>query len=186
MDYGLKDQGLLNTYLGVQVEQNEDSIKIHQTKYCEKVIERFNFTDAHPSKIPMETTMRLTVKDTDTGQRKQVAANAKTFPYRELVGALMYLTTCTRPGIAFVVGQLSCYVQNPTQQHIGAAKRVLRYLIGTKTLGIVYPREKTGKQKLELVVDGYCDSDWGSDLDTRKSITGFVHCMAGGAISWAS
>ncbi|KAK1947609.1 Anoctamin-7 [Phytophthora citrophthora] len=78
------------------------------------------------------------------------------------------------PDIAFVVGQLSRYVQNPTQQHIGAAKRVLRYLIGTKTLGIVYSREKTGKQKPELVVDGYCDSDWGNDPDTRKSITGFT------------
>ncbi|POM75488.1 mitochondrial protein [Phytophthora palmivora] len=186
MDYGLKDQGLLNTYLGVQVEQNEDSIKIHQTKYCEEVIERFNFTDAHPSRIPMETNMRLTVKDTDTDQRKQVAANGKTFPYRELVGSLMYLTTCTRPDIAFVVGQLSRYVQNPTQQHIGAAKRVLWYLIGTKTLGIVYSKEKTGKQKPELIVNGYCDSDWGNDPDTRKSITGFVHCMAGGVISWAS
>lgn len=101
--------------------------------------------------------MRLTVNDIDTDQRKQMAANGKTFPYRELVGSLMYLTTCTTPDLAYVVGQLSRYVQNPTQQHMP-----------------------------ELFVDGYCDSDWGNDPDTRKSITGFVHCMAGGAISWPS
>lgn len=185
-DYGLKDQGLLNTYLGVQVEQNADSIKIHQTKYCEDIIERFNFADAHPSRIPMETNMRLTVKDNEVDRRKEQPANGKKFPYRELVGSLMYLTTCTRPDLAFSVGQLSRYVQNPTQQHIGAAKRVLRYLVGTKTQGIVYTREKPTEKKPELIIDGYCDSDWGNDPDTRKSITGFVHCMAGGAVSWAS
>ncbi|OWZ09604.1 Copia type Polyprotein [Phytophthora megakarya] len=98
----------------------------------------------------------------------------------------MYLATCTRPDIAYVVGQLSRYVQSPTQQHIGAAKRVLRYLIGTKSLGIVYSTEVNAKPADTLVIDGFCDSDWGNDPDTRKSVTGFVHCMAGGAISWAS
>ncbi|OWY95986.1 Copia type Polyprotein [Phytophthora megakarya] len=82
----------------------------------------------------------------------------------------MYLTTCTRPDLAFSVGQLSRYVQNPTQ-HIGAAKRVLRYLVDTKTQGIVYTRIKSAEQKPELIVDGYCDSDWGNDPDTRKSNT---------------
>ncbi|KAG6623897.1 Integrase catalytic core protein [Phytophthora cinnamomi] len=154
-DYGLKDQGLLNTYLGVQVEQNADSIKIHQAKYCEEIIERFHFVDAHPRRIPMETNMRLTVKDTDTDRRKEKPVNGKNFPYRELVGSLMYLTTCTRPDLAFSVGQLSRYVQNPTQQHIGAAKRVLRYLVGTKTQGIVYTRNKSAEQKPELIIDGY-------------------------------
>ncbi|KAG6614430.1 Integrase catalytic core protein [Phytophthora cinnamomi] len=185
-DYGLKEQGLLNTYLGVQVEQNADSIKIHQTKYWEEIIERFHFVDAHPSRIPMETNMRLTVKDTDTDRRTEKLVNGKNFPYRELVGSLMFLITCTRPDLAFSVGQLSRYVQNPTQQHIGAANRVLRYLVGTKTQGIVYTRNKSAEQKPELIIDGYCDSDWGNDPDTRKSITGFAHCMAGGAASWAS
>ncbi|OWZ04039.1 Copia type Polyprotein [Phytophthora megakarya] len=98
----------------------------------------------------------------------------------------MYLPTCTCPDLAFAVGQLGRYVQKPTQQHIGAAKRVQRYLIGTKTQGIVYTKCKILEQKPEPIIDGYCDSDWGNDLDTSKSITGFVHCMAGRAISWAS
>lgn len=75
----------------------------------------------------METKLRLTVNDTDTAARKQVPRNGKVFPYRELVGSLMYLATCTRPDLAYAVGQLSRYVQSPTQQHIGAAKRLLRY-----------------------------------------------------------
>ncbi|KAE9191830.1 hypothetical protein PF005_g11110 [Phytophthora fragariae] len=165
-DYGIKDQGLLNTYLGVEVEQNEKSIKIHQTHYCEQILEKFGFSEAHPSRIPMETTLRLTVEETDTAPRKQEPKNGKKFPYREL---------------------LSRYVQCPTQQHIGAAKRVLRYLVGTKSQGIVYTRDKSMvEMNNTLLIDGYCDSDWGNNPETRKSITGYVHCAAGGAVSWAS
>ncbi|KAJ8537304.1 hypothetical protein ON010_g13293 [Phytophthora cinnamomi] len=68
-DYGLKDQGLLDTYLGIEVEQNSNSIKVHQTKYCEQILERFEFSEAHPSRIPMETKLRLTVNDTNTAAR---------------------------------------------------------------------------------------------------------------------
>uniref|UniRef100_A0AAV1THA1 Reverse transcriptase Ty1/copia-type domain-containing protein n=1 Tax=Peronospora matthiolae TaxID=2874970 RepID=A0AAV1THA1_9STRA len=184
--YGMKDQGLLSTYLGVQVERSDDAIKIHQTKYCEDVINRFNFGDAHASRIPMETNIRLAVNDTDTARAKRIPDNGKEFPYRELIGSLMYLATCTRPDLAYVVGQLSRYVQSPTQQHIGAAKRVLRYLVGSKTHGIVFHANNDGKLRSDLTVEGFCDTDWGNDPDTRKSITGYVHCLAGGAISWAS
>ncbi|OWZ18155.1 hypothetical protein PHMEG_0007795 [Phytophthora megakarya] len=172
-NYRLKDQGVLNPYLGVDVEQNANSIKFHQTKYCEGMIERCNAVDAHPSRITMETNMRLTVKDGAVNRRKEAPVNRKNFPYRDLVGSLLYLTICTRADLAFL-------------QHIGAAKRLLRYLVGTKTQGIVYTRNKSVEQKPELIIDGYCASDWGNDPDTRKSTTGFVHCMAGGAVSWAS
>ena len=98
----------------------------------------------------------------------------------------MYLATCIRPDLAYVVGQLSRYVQQPTQQHIGAAKRVLRYVNGTKSLGIVYVYTPGIKQSGKLTIDGYCDSDWGNDPGTRKSVTRYVHCIAGCAIPWAS
>ncbi|OWZ05709.1 Copia type Polyprotein [Phytophthora megakarya] len=71
----------------------------------------------------------------------------------------MYLATCTRPDIAYAVGQLSRYVQQPTQQHIGAAKRVLRYLVGTKGMGIEYSVGKESRKTNTLVFDRFCDSD---------------------------
>ncbi|KAG3063695.1 hypothetical protein PI124_g22600 [Phytophthora idaei] len=185
-DYGIKDQGILNTYLGVQVEHGDGSMKIHQAQYCEQILEKFGFDEARPSRIPMETNLRLTVNDTDTATRKHEPANGKAFPYRELVGSLMYLSTCTRPDLAFAVEQLSRYVQCPTQQHIGAAKRVLRYLVGTKIQGIMYTRDAREHQSSTLLIDGFCDSDWGNDPDTRKSVTGYDHCLVGGAISWTS
>ncbi|OWZ08217.1 Retrotransposon protein [Phytophthora megakarya] len=73
---------MLSIYLGVEVEQNENSIKMHQTQYCEQVLKKFGFSEAHPSRIPMETTLRLTVEDTDTAPRTQEPKNGKKFPYR--------------------------------------------------------------------------------------------------------
>ena len=128
--------------------------------------------------------MRLTVENTDTDWRKEVPANDKLFPYRELIGSIMYLTTCTRPDLAFSVGQLSRYVQSPTQQHIGPAKQVLvlRYFIDTKSQGIMYSRSKA-EENTRLIIDGYCDSDWDNDPETCKSLTGFVYCLAGEGVS---
>ncbi|POM62265.1 Copiatype Polyprotein [Phytophthora palmivora] len=171
------NQGPLSIYLGVEVEQSDGSTKLHQTHYREGIIGKFDFGAAYPSRIPMETKLRLTVTDVDQSEKK--LDYGKTFPYRELVGSLMYLATCTKPDIAK-------YVQHPTQQHIGAAKRALRYLCGTKSTGIEYSSTIMTHEANQFVFEGFCDSDWGNDPDTRRSVTGFVHCVDGGAVSWTS
>lgn len=84
-------------------------------------------------------------------------------PYREIIGCLIYLVTCTRPDISFAVSKLSQYLQNPKQCHLVPAKRILRYLSGTKTHGIQYD----GLQG--LAVAGFSDSDYAGDLKSRKS-----------------
>ena len=58
----------------------------------------------------------------------------KSIPYSSVMGSLMYVQVCTRRDIAFVVGVLSKYVNDPSQSHWKAAKKVLRYLQGTKDL----------------------------------------------------
>ncbi|GMF48718.1 unnamed protein product [Phytophthora fragariaefolia] len=61
--YGFKDEGLVHNFLGVQVEQNEDCIRIHQEKYCKEVLERFGFDGAHGSGTPMETNAKFVPND---------------------------------------------------------------------------------------------------------------------------
>ena len=181
--YGIKDQGLLHKYLGIEVEQSNGAIKIHQAQYCQAIIDKFKFTDAHASAIPMEVNLRLTAKD-ETANAKRTGLD---FPFREFVGSVMYLATCTRPDVAYTIGQLSRFVSSPTMQHIGTAKRLLRYLVGTVSNGIVYRHDATQDEPMnKITIHGYCDSDWGSDPDTRKSVTGYVLCLSGGAVSWAS
>ncbi|KAJ8517172.1 hypothetical protein ON010_g18360 [Phytophthora cinnamomi] len=105
-------------------------------------------------------------------------------PYREAVGSLMYLVTGTRPDLMFAVCQLSRFVDHPTEQHIGALKRVVRYLLGTVEKGISYHDRENCEIGVHL--QGHSDCDWANDIDTRKSTTGYVCTLMGGAISWAS
>jgi len=76
--------------------------------------------------------------------------------YKQIVGSLMYLTA-TCPDITFVVSLISGYMEHPTEIHLQAAKRVLRYVKGTSSLGVFYKKE--GNQELL----GYTDSDYAGD-----------------------
>ncbi|CDF38077.1 unnamed protein product [Chondrus crispus] len=105
-------------------------------------------------------------------------------PYRQLVGSLLHLANTTRPDIAFAAGLLSRHLESPELCHWNAAKHVLRYLKGTATLGIQYNRDTSSSNTIDF--HGYSDPDCEGDQNTRKSTSGFVFILAGGAISWRS
>lgn len=104
----------------------------------------------------------------------------KNIPYASVVGSLMYAQVCTRPDIAFAVGILGRYQSNLGMDHWKAAKKVLRYLKGTKDYMLMY------RQKDNLDVIGYSDSDFAGCVDSRKSTPGYIFMMTDGAISWRS
>ncbi|KAG3039088.1 hypothetical protein PC119_g2427 [Phytophthora cactorum] len=106
------------------------------------------------------------------------------FPYREAIGMFMYLAISTGPDLAYAVGQLSQFVAKPSAKHVGTLKLVLRYLAGTLDYGITYSRQWADTK--EIVLEVFCDSDWATDPEQRKSTTGFVFTLAGGAIAWMS
>ena len=92
----------------------------------------------------------------------------------------MFAALGTRPDIAFSVTALSRYNVLPIQMHLTAAKRVLRYLVATKTRGLFYPSEGPGHLH---GLHGYTDSDWAGRSSTRKSVGGYIF-IDGGPISW--
>ena len=102
--------------------------------------------------------------------------------YASAVGSLMYAMVCTRPDIAHAVGVLSRYMSKPGKEHWTTVKRVSRYLRGTASYGLCYK----GRLGLDRVDDkhGIVDADWAGDLDCRRSISGYVFNLFGGAISW--
>ena len=128
-------------------------------------------TDSKPVSTPMDVNTKLTRTEEEPSDEE------KRLPYRELVGALMYLAVATRPDIAFSVSALSQFNTNYRQIHWSAAKRVLRYLKGTMNLGLVFESNND-------LLKGYVDADWASCLNDRRSYTGFVFVLGTGPVSW--
>ena len=173
--FDMKDLGDLQWMLGMQVtrDRKNRTLEISQKAYIEQVLERFGMANCKSVATPAEgVLMRLTDDDKASTDRE----------YMSLVGSLLYAAIVTRPDIAFAVQSLGRHLQRSGAEHWIAAKRVLRYLQGTISLGIMYG--KNGAHELDMI--GYCDADWGGDRDTRRSTTAYVFMLAGGSITWAS
>ncbi|KAL7724406.1 hypothetical protein ACLKA6_008753 [Drosophila palustris] len=94
------------------------------------------------------------------------------YPYQNIIGALMFLAVTTRPDIAYAVSFLSQFNANYNGEHWKAAKRILRYLNGTRELGLLYVQ--TGDE-----LYGVVDADWGGNISDRRSYTGQAFILAG-------
>ncbi|KAK8933850.1 hypothetical protein KSP39_PZI015291 [Platanthera zijinensis] len=170
-EYEMSDLGLMKFFLGFQIEHTAGRIFINQEKYVEKILEKYGMTEANPVATPMATSVQLTQSD----HTRPVSEG----DFRSLIGSLMYLTN-TRPDIENAVSILSRYLTKPSSDHLIIAKRVPRYLIGTKEMGLLYEKEE------EALLTGYTDSDWGGDKEDRKSTSGYVFLLGSKAISWSS
>ncbi|XP_055960563.1 secreted RxLR effector protein 161-like [Mercurialis annua] len=100
-------------------------------------------------------------------------------PYASAIGSLMYAMLCTRPDIAYAVSLTSRYRSNPGSEHWMTVKNIFKYLRRTKDMVLTYGGG-------DLKIYGFTDSDFQSDIDDRKSISGFVFTCNGGAVSWKS
>ena len=103
-------------------------------------------------------------------------------PYQAAVGALLYLSVCTRPDIAFAVSSVARFMSNPGSTHWEAVKRILRYLKGTLHHGLVFRFSASG-----FLFSASSDATWGSvDVDRFRSTTGYVISCNGTPVSWRS
>ena len=119
-----------------------------------------------------------------TGAVTKHAADSPAMPnnhmFASLIGSLIYLSTCTRPDIAYSVSALSRFTAKPTQAHWRAAQRVLVYLRKYPNLGIRY------RHGSEFAVQAYSDASFGEDPEGRRSQTGLAILASGGLVHWAS
>ena len=166
--------GPATSFLGIAIQRDRQArtLKLHHERMVTDLVHTFGLDHGNPRVLPLSPSVELSVKVGDP-------LDSNMYPYRELVGSLMHLSVTVRPDISFAVGALSRYLASPTMMHWQAAKGVLRYLSGTADYGITY-----GPDPTDLL--GYCDSDYAGDIDTRRSTSGYVFVMNGGAISWSS
>lgn len=172
--------GALDHYLGCEIKRDREKKKaiITQANYARHILESEGMWDCNPKLTPMMPNTRLSKAD-----QPPVVDPVLHKRYRGLVGKLGYLVNMTRPDLAWAYSQLSSFVQCPGEVHMDAAKHVLAYLRGTYDRCLTY--HKPSGTRLNTLW-GWVDSDWAADKDTRRSHTGYVLMLNGGAISWRS
>jgi len=165
------DLSLISYFLGIEVIQGDDGIFIHQRKFTAEFLKKFKMEDSNSVKTSIETRIKLTKE----GDGRIIDATY----FKQIVRSLRYLT-CTRSDICYDVGLVRRYMESPRQVHLQVVKRIMRYIKGTTTFGLFYSSSK----KIEII--GYSGSDWGGDLDDRKSTSGHCFMIGKTVCLWSS
>ena len=175
LKFEMKDLGTLHFFLGVKVVQDPLTrvIWIGQPSYTEKILQQYEMLDCKEVATPVNPDLKLLAAENQTEVVNQQQ-------YQAIVGSLLYLSTRTRPDIAYAVGRVARFCAEPTQRHWVVVKRILRYLKGTNNHGLSYKGDNEGE------ITGYSDADWGGDTGDKKSTSGYVFVQAGAAVSWKS
>lgn len=179
-NFDISDLGEISHYLGIRIARDRAhrAIFLDQQRYVESVLVRFNMHECHPVKTPFASGTDLVKR---TVPRDEDDADSIS-EYRSMVGSLMYAMMGTRPDLAFVVSKLAQFQENPSGEHHGAARHVLKYLQGTKHYRLRLGQRTSGTNTLI----GFTDSDWASDRDDSRSQSGWVYLLGSGAVCWSS
>lgn len=182
----MEDLGVAHCVVGIQTARiSQHHYAIGQQAMTISLLARFGMTTCKQASTPLPGGAKLTLSTPD----EAIAFAKRDMPYRSGVGSLMYLAQCTRPDISYAVGVLSQHLENPCDRHWAALEHVLRYLKGTSTAVINYHATSTpsisGNQSWHHPAC-FSDADWAGDKSTRRSTTGYLFTLAGGAVSWRS
>jgi hypothetical protein len=170
--FHMEDMGELSYILGLEVQRDRTkrSLTLSQGKYIDDIIRRFKLDSAPGISTPLDAKKTLFMNELEP--------RTDAHEYQSMIGSLMYLVMGTRPDLAYAVSKLSQYSINPRVSHREAAIRTLRYAKSTRNLAMTY--EGYG----DLILTGYSDSDYAKCLETRRSMSGYVFTLHGGAVAW--
>ena len=171
LKFKISDLGELKYFLGIEVIKTNDGVYLSQRKHMLDILKKFGMLASKPLLIPINVNIRVRP---DSGKKID---NVQM--YRNLVGSLLY-ATIRRPDISYTVGVFSQFMQEPTNVHLNACKRVLSYLKGTINHGLFYA------YSADLKLEGYSNADWAGSPHDRRSTSGFVFMIGGSTISWSS
>ena len=184
--FGIQVRYDADQFLGMRITRDRAArtIKLDLGKYITEALARYGLAECKVADTPEVVNGPLTkeTKETDALCDKQA--------FMEMTGTLMYAAYACRADIAHAAYALASHMQAPTEAHLVAAKRVLRYLAGTKEVGPVFglsAQGSSGGSSRHLVdLCAYADADWANDKRDRKSISGWATKLNGDLISWSS
>jgi hypothetical protein len=176
--FKMKNLGKSKRILGIDIDRDikTGELWLTQTKYIERSLARFNMKDAKPISLSLAAHFKLShAQCPTTTQEKRLMSKV---PYDKAMGSLIYLMVYIRPEISLAISKVSRYMSNPQKVHWEAVKWILRYLKGTKDVGLLFDGSLDNAKSLL----GYVDADYSQDLSKRKSMTGYVFTLEGGCI----
>ena len=142
---------------------------MHQKTYTEKVLAKFAKNSKTTPKIPIPTGIKVE-------PFTEIASKEAILDYQQKIGSLIYLGDKTRPDLAFYINLLARFMANPSPQHENLLNKLFSYLKGYPDYGLLFQDNKPS-------LIGYADADWGGDLSTRRSTTGYIFLFINSPIS---
>ena len=170
-EFEMSMMGELNFFIGLQIKQLNEGTFINQAKYIRDILKRFNMEEART----MKTSMSSSIKLDKNGKGKSIHSTM----YRGMIGFLLYLTA-SRPDIMYSVCLCAIFQSCPTESHLSAVKRILKYLKGIMDVGLWYPKN----DNFELI--GFLGIDFVGCRVERKSPSDTFHFLGHSLVSWHS
>ncbi|CAI7896909.1 unnamed protein product [Closterium sp. NIES-54] len=190
MQFKCSKMGDVKYYLGMHVERDLDKgvLRLHQRKYCEGLAEKYGLQDGGKPATPLPSGFTV-----EPCANEEVVGESDRKLFHSMVGALNYEANHTRPDIAFATSRLASVVSRPSHEQLQAAKRLVRYVSATASVGLEYSAVRQRLQrgaadlgKGEMLLTCYTDASFNSVKADGTSIGGYVCLFGGGAVSWRS
>jgi transposase InsO family protein len=171
--YKLTTMGQPEWMIGLKVQKQDRTITLNQERYIMDIASKFGQTDCKPVSTPADSQTNLRILTGDP-------LDSTKYNFLSLVGSLMW-ATLTRPDISAAVSRVAQFTAAPIWAHWKAGIRILRYLVHSRTLGLVY----NGHSIQSTQVYAYADSAWGNERKGRSRY-GFITLLGSCPISWCS
>jgi hypothetical protein len=127
--FKIKDLGDLSQSIGMHITRDRSArtISLDQSKYMRDILAKYGMTDSKPLSLPMDHGFLAILAHMTSPSLTGVAKDV----YPSLLGSLMYAAVCTRPDVSTALSILGSAQASPTDAHLQALKKVLRYVVGT-------------------------------------------------------
>ncbi|CAI7839318.1 unnamed protein product [Closterium sp. NIES-53] len=188
MQFKCSKMGDVKYYLWMHVERDLDKgvLRLHQRKYCEGLAEKYGLQDGGKPATPLPSGFTVEPCADD-----EVVGESDSKLFHSMDGALNYAANHTRPDIEFATSRLASVVSRPSHEQLEAAKRLVRYVSATASVGLEYSavrqRQQRGAADLgkgKMLLTCYTDASFNSVKADGTSIGGYVCLFGGGAVSW--
>eukprot|EP00924_Labyrinthula_sp_SR-Ha-C_P013410 snap_masked-scaffold_5-processed-gene-1.22-mRNA-1 protein AED:1.00 eAED:1.00 QI:0/-1/0/0/-1/1/1/0/1350 len=169
--YDIKSTDKAQNFIGFEIIDNSNTKFISLQNYITNSADLFDLERSKTIETPHQPGVYVLQEDNTINPTL----------YQRIVGILHFICEMVRPDISFIVNRLAVFTKKPAIEHLRAAKRVLKYLLGTKEYGIHY---KKNKKIFEMYI--FSDASWKNVTGDLSSLDGHIILLNGGPICWKS